>query len=168
MTLAGFPMVGAVAGAKLPYFKRMFDSATVGIEKASDISDAKVHGYGMFDGLANKMKLGPTNQSKAYGFIGAAIGATLALPFLPGALIGESSEELKESYSGKKLEANRANANWLAGGSSWEGEHIKNFQPSRVARILSDAKDEVLYNGDDDLKRDLDPIYSPIRLISWS
>lgn len=165
MTLAGFPMVGAVAGAKLPYFKRMYESATMGIEKASQISDAKVHGYGMFDSLAEKMKLGKTNQSKAYGFVGAVIGATLALPFLPGALIGESSEELKESYSGRKLEANRANANWLAGGSSWEGEHIKNFQPGRVARILSDARDEVLYNGDDDLKRDLDPIYSPIRYL---
>lgn len=163
--LAGFPLVGAVAGAKLPYFKRLFDSATKGVEEASELADAKVHGYGPVQGLANKMKLGPTNLSKSYAFIGATIGAAVALPFLPGALIGESSEELKQSYSGEKLEANRANANWLAGGSSWDGEHIKNFQPGRVARILSDAKDEVLYGGDDSLKRDLDPIYSPIKYL---
>ena len=165
VTLAGFPLVGAVAGAKLPYFKRLFDSATKGIEEASSLGDAKVHGYGPVQGLADKMKLGPTTKSKSYGFIGAAIGAAIALPFLPGALIGKSSEELEQSYSGEKLEANRANANWLAGGSSWDGEHIKNFQPSRVARILSGAKDEVLYGGDNDLKRDLDPIYSPIRYL---
>lgn len=164
-TLAGFPLVGAVAAAKLPYFKRMYDSATKGIEEASSIGDAKIHGYGMFDGIANKLKLGATNHSKSYGFVGALLGAAVALPFLPGALIGESSEELKQSYSGTKLEANRANANWLAGGSSWEGEHIKNFQPGRVARILADAKDEVLYGGDDDLKRDLDPIYSPLKYL---
>lgn len=165
LTLAGFPLVGAVAAAKLPYFKRLYDSGTKGIEQASSIGDAKIHGYGMFDGLANKMKLGATTHSKSYGFVGAVLGAAVALPFLPGALVGTSSEELKQSYSGEKLEANRANANWLAGGSSWEGEHIKNFQPGRVARILADAKDEVLYDGDDSLKRDLDPIYSPIKYL---
>lgn len=165
MTLAGFPIAGAVLGGSLPYYKRLFDSATKGIEAASDSADAKTHSYGMFDGIAKKIGLNATTSSKANAFKGAAIGATLALPFLPGALIGESSKDLKERYSGQKLEENRANKYWLAGGSSWEGEQIKNFQASRVARILSGAKDEVLYDGDNKLKRDLDPLYSPIRYL---
>lgn len=165
MTLAGFPIAGAVLGGSLPYYKRMFDSATKGIEAASDSADAKVHSYGSFDGIAKKLGLGATTSSKANAFKGAAIGAALALPFLPGALIGESSKDLKEKYSGRQLEENRANKYWLAGGSAWDGENIKNFQVSRVARILSGAKDEVLYDGDNKLKRDLDPLYSPIKYL---
>lgn len=164
-TLLGFPLVGATVGASIPFYKRMFDSATQGIEKASDLADAKIHTYGSFDRVANKFGLTATNLSKSLGFRGAVIGGALTLPFLPGALIGTSSQELKESYSGDKLEANRANSYWLAGGSSWQGEQIKNFQPSRVARILSGAKDEVLYGGDNSVKRDLDPFYSPLKYL---
>lgn len=164
-TLLGFPLVGATVGASVPYYKRMFDSATQGIEKASMLADAKIHTYGAFDGVANKLGLTATNLSKSLGFRGALTGGALSLPFLPGALIGTSSEELKKSYSGEQLQANRANSYWLAGGTSWEGEQIKNFQPSRVARILSGAKDQVLYGGDNSVKRDLDPFYSPIQYL---
>lgn len=164
-TLIGFPLAGAVLGGSLPYYKRLFDSATQGIEAASDLADAKTSSYGIFNNVAKKLGLNATTSSKALAFKGAAIGAMVALPFLPGALIGDSSQELKDSYSGKTLEANRANKLWLAGGSSWEGEQIKSFEASRVARILSGAKDEVLYDGSNSIKRQMDPLYSPIRYL---
>lgn len=164
-TLAGFPLAGAVLGGSLPYYKRLFDSATQGIEAASDIADAKMSGYGFLGNLTKKLGLQATTSSKANALKGAAIGAAIALPFLPGALIGDSSKELKDRYSGKVLEENRENKYWLAGGSPWEGGKIKSFEASRVARILSGAKDQVLYGGDNDLKRDLDPIYSPLKYL---
>ena len=162
LTLAGFPIAGATAGASLAWYKRMKDSALEGIESASDIGSHRIHKYGFANSLASKLKLEDTSISKKWAFQGAVIGAAIALPFLPGALIGESSEELKKSYSGEKLEAYRANAGWLAGSQSYEGGHIKAFVPSRVARILSGARDEVRYDGDNDLKRKMDPIYSPL------
>ena len=161
ITLAGFPIAGATAGASLAWYKRMKDSAFEGIEAATLDSDIKVHKYGFAQGIAEKLKLGETNLSKSWGFRGAVIGAAIALPFLPGALIGESSEDLKASYSGERKEAYRASTGWLAGSEDIKGGHIKAFVPSRVARILSDAEDEVRYNGDNKLKRQLDPIYSP-------
>ena len=161
ITLAGFPIAGATAGASLAWYKRMKDSAFEGIEAATLDSDIKVHKYGFAQGIAEKLKLGETNLSKSWGFRGAVIGAAISLPFLPGALIGESSEDLKASYSGERKEAYRASTGWLAGSEDIKGGHIKAFVPSRVARILSDAEDEVRYNGDNKLKRKLDPIYSP-------
>lgn len=161
ITLAGFPIAGATAGASLAWYKRMKDSAFEGIEAATLDSDIKVHKYGFAQGIAEKLKLGETNLSKSWGFRGAVIGAAISLPFLPGALIGESSEDLKASYSGERKEAYRASTGWLAGSEDIKGGHIKAFVPSRVARILSDAEDEVRYNGDNKLKRQLDPIYSP-------
>lgn len=161
ITLAGFPIAGATAGASLAWYKRMKDSAFEGIEAATLDSDIKVHKYGFAQGIAEKLKLGETNLSKSWGFRGAVIGAAIALPFLPGALIGESSEDLKASYSGERKEAYRASTGWLAGSEDIKGGHIKAFVPGRVARILSDAEDEVRYNGDNKLKRQLDPIYSP-------
>lgn len=161
ITLAGFPIAGATAGASLAWYKRMKDSAFEGIETATLDSDIKVHKYGFAQGIAEKLKLGETNLSKSWGFRGAVIGAAIALPFLPGALIGESSEDLKASYSGERKEAYRASTGWLAGSEDIKGGHIKAFVPGRVARILSDAEDEVRYNGDNKLKRQLDPIYSP-------
>ena len=113
LTLAGFPIASATAGASLAWYKRMKDSALEGIESASDIGAHRVHKYGFANSLASKLKLEDTSISKKWGFQGAVIGAAIALPFLPGALIGESSEELKKSYSGEKLEAYRANAGWL-------------------------------------------------------
>lgn len=165
ITLAGFPIAGATAGASLAWYKRMKDSAFEGIETATLDSDIKVHKYGFAQGIAENLKLGETNLSKSWGFRGAVIGAAVALPFLPGALIGDSSEDLKASYSGERKEAYRASTGWLAGSEDIKGGHIKAFVPSRVARILSDAEDEVRYNGDNKLKRQLDPIYSPLNYL---
>lgn len=165
ITLAGFPIAGATAGASLAWYKRMKDSAFEGIEAATLDSDIKVHKYGFAQGIAEKLKLGETNLSKSWGFRGAVIGAAISLPFLPGALIGESSEDLKASYSGERKEAYRVSTGWLAGSEDIKGGHIKAFVPSRVARILSNAEDEVRYDGDNKLKRQLDPIYSPLNYL---
>lgn len=165
MTLIGFPTAGAVLGGSLPYYKRLADSATKGMEAASALSDAKTSTFGLLEPLTKRLGLGATQSYKATALKGAALGALVALPFLPGALIGTSSSELKDQYSGKELVANRDAAHWLAGGNAWEGGHIKNYQASRVARILSGAKDEVMYGGDDNLKRDLDPFFSPFNYL---
>ena len=167
-TLIGFPLAGAVAFGSLPYYKRMYQSKTQGVEKASLIADEAIHTLGIgktMTGALEKLGVGRVTQTKALAFKGGLLGAAVALPFLPGALIGQSSTELKKKYSGQELEANKANAHWMAGGGSWDGDQIKNFRPNRVARILADTKKESLYDGSNKKRRDQDPFYSPLRYL---
>jgi hypothetical protein len=159
-TLMGFPMVGALAGASFEYYKRMYLSGAESVERASAQAAQKV-GYGFLDGALRKVGFKDTTPMKSKAIIGGIIGLALTVPFLPGALIGKSSDQLRDEYSGKTEIANRANKGWLMGGSSFKGDSVKNFQTSRVAMILSNAKNIVRY-GDNDTKRRLDPIYSPL------
>ena len=49
--------------------------------------------------------------------IGAVLATIPILPFLPGALIGESSEELRAEYSGDKDVEIRSTRFWGSGGN---------------------------------------------------
>ena len=164
VTLAGFPIAGATLGASLSYYKRLSDSARLGVEEATSLSET-ISDHGMVDNLFKRMGIKDMTPFKSNALKGAMIGALFASPFLPGALIGESSDELRAKYSGEKEVENRANRWWLAGGNRFEGEQIKNYQASFIARITSNAKDEALYNGDMDKKLDYDPIYSPLKYL---
>lgn len=164
LTLAGFPIAGATLGASISYYKRLADSAKLGIEEATSRSETKI-GHGIADRLFTRMGIDRLEPFKSNALKGALIGAAFISPFLPGALIGKSSDELREEYSGTKEVENRANRWWLMGGNRYEGEHIKNYQASWVARTLSNAKDEALYDGDMQKKLDYDPIYSPLKYL---
>lgn len=165
ITLLGFPIAGATLGASMSYGKRLLNSGRLGIEQASNLAvTPRPHGS-IFEPLFTSLGIESKTPVKGNALKGAALGALVALPFLPGALIGKSSDELKKEYSGEEEVANRANRYWLAGGNSYFGEQIKNFQPGFVAQILSNAKDEVNYNGDESLKAKLNPLFSPIQYL---
>ena len=164
MTLAGFPIAGATLGASISYYKRLSDSARVGVEQATSLSET-VTDHGIVDNLFKRIGIKDMTPFKSNALKGAMIGALFASPFLPGALIGESSDELRDRYTGKKEVENRANRWWLAGGNRFEGEQIKNYQASFIARVTANTKDEALYDGDMQKKLDYDPLYSPLKYL---
>lgn len=164
VTLAGFPIAGATLGASLSYYKRLQNSATLGVEAASSLSETEA-GHGLADSLFKKMGIKNTAPYKSNAIKGALLGGAFALPFLPGALIGESSEDLKAEYSGEKRVENRANRWWLMGGNRYEGDHVKNFQSSVVHRLKSNPELHALYKGDMKAKLDDDAVFSPLKYL---
>lgn len=161
MTLAGFPLAGALLGANIGYFRRIGEAAAHGVASA-DIaahaeSESKVLNT-MLDKAAGK---GPVlNRVGRYAAIGALIGLVPALPFLPGALIGESSEELKKKYSGEEDVAVRSTRFWGSGGVEWAGGKIKYFTKSWYAQLMNNAEDVGQY-GDQKTKDKLNPVLHP-------
>ena len=164
-TLISVPLAGAMTGANLAFFKRMRDTATKGLEQSSTIHTAEQKLGGLLGKAADKVGINIVgNTLSRYSKVGALLGATLTLPFLPGALVGKSSEELKQEYSGEKEVAVRKDRGWLAGGTEYEGGQIKYFRQNLLRTIASDAKTKTLY-GDRETKRRLDPVFSPIKYL---
>lgn len=164
-TLIGVPLAGAMAGANLAFFKRMRDTATKGLEQSSTIHTAEQRLGGLLGKAADKVGINIVgNTLSRYSKVGALLGATLTLPFLPGALVGKSSEELRQEYSGEKEVAVRKDRGWLAGGTEYEGGQIKYFRQNLLRTIASDAKTKTLY-GDRETKRRLDPVFNPIKYL---
>ena len=113
-TLIGVPLAGAMTGANLAFFKRMRDTATKGLEQSSAIHTAEQKLGGLLGKAADKVGINIVgNTLSRYSKVGALLGATLTLPFLPGALVGKSSEELRQEYSGEKEVAVRKDRGWL-------------------------------------------------------
>ena len=156
VTLLGFPAAGALIGAQYSYFNRLKVTATKGIDTAAARFTHETESK-LLARIGIKEMLTPMKKN---ALIGAMIGGALTLPFLPGALIGKSSDQLKDEYSGRVEVANRANRGWLFGGNSINGEHIKYFQQSWFARMRSNATDKVRY-GDEATKRRLSPFLHP-------
>lgn len=164
-TLIGVPLAGAMTGANLAFFKRMRDTATKGLEQSSTIHTAEQRLGGLLGKAADKVGINIVgNTLSRYSKVGALLGATLTLPFLPGALVGKSSEELRQEYSGEKEVAIRKDRGWLAGGTEYEGGQIKYFRQNLLRTIASDAKTKTLY-GDRETKRRLDPVFNPIKYL---
>ena len=156
-TLLAFPLSGALLGAQLSYFNRVGTASIAGIEKASSIYNVEAESKLLKDSVGIDTKLKPMKRN---ALIGGLVGGALILPFLPGALIGESSESLKQKYSGEKEEAEKANRFWMFGGTPWEGSHTKFHTQNWVARVKSDATDKVRY-GDDATKSSMNPFLHP-------
>ena len=164
-TLIGVPLAGAMTGANLAFFKRMRDTATKGLEQSATIHTAEQKLGGLLGKAADKVGINIVgNTLSRYSKVGALLGATLTLPFLPGALVGKSSEELRQEYSGEKEVAVRKDRGWLAGGTEYEGGQIKYFRQNLLRTIASDAKTKTLY-GDRETKRRLDPVFNPIKYL---
>jgi len=157
LTLMGFPLGGALVGAQYSYFSRIGKTFKDGAPAAADKYSAE-----------NTSKLlqkiagidSPMTIMKRNSLIGAAIGGALTLPFLPGALIGASSKELEERYSGKKDTEIRANRWWLFGGNSIHGDHVKYSQKNWFQLAKSEGKTKAIY-GDDETKKSLNPLLHP-------
>ena len=165
LTLIGLPLAGAMAGANAAYFQRLYDTKTMGAEAAAQKHsvEKKFQGYlGQSLEAINMNKASTT--VRRYSKLGAVMTGALTLPFLPGALVGTSSEELAAEYSGDKEVAVRADRGWLMGGQALEGGKIKYHRKSLVAEGIANAKEKTLYENSDE-KRAQDPIYSPFRYL---
>lgn len=159
--LLAFPLAGALLGAQISYFGRVGTATISGIDKSANIFNVeKTSEFLSNFGIDSKLK-----PMKRNALIGGLVGAAFTLPFLPGALIGTSSEELKDIYSGKKEVAEKANRFWMFGGTPWEGGNTKFFSKSGVARSNADATDKVRY-GSDENKKKMDPFLHPFSYLS--
>ena len=157
LALAAIPLSGALMGAQYAYASRVGKTAIENADEAAAKYSTK-----SVDNFLTKLGLaGEYTPMKKNALKGALIGAALAIPFLPGALIGESSDELRAQYSGEKEVAQKANRFWFMGGGSWEGTHTKYFTKHNVARVNADGTDKVRY-GDDDTKKKLNPLLHPL------
>ena len=155
-TLMAFPLAGALLGAQSSYFGRVAVSSTQGVEKAASIYNVE-KSSSLLSKIGIDAELKPMKRN---ALIGGLFGAALTIPFLPGALIGTSSKELEDLYSGKKEIAEKSNRYWMFGGTPWEGGNTKFFTKSLVARMNADATDKVRY-GDDDTKKAMNPFLHP-------
>lgn len=160
LALAAIPMSGALMGSKYAYAKRLGKTALEDADKAAEVFSTK-----STDTFLSKLGLAKEyTPMKKNALKGALIGAALAIPFLPGALVGESSEELRAQYSGEKEVAQKANRFWMMGGGEWNGTHTRYFTSHNVARVNADGTDKVRY-GDDDTKKKLNPLLHPLAYI---
>ncbi len=164
-TLIGLPLAGFMLGANSAYFERIYDSARKGtIASSMAHSSEKVAGGIVGDALTRRGSNIEGSTLRRRGSIGALAGAALALPYLPGALIGESSEELRDKYSGKVEEGIRQNRGWLFGGEPFEGGKIQYYRKNLTTEWIKDAKGKALYENSDE-QRALDPIFSPFNYL---
>lgn len=157
LTLAGLPLVGAMHGGMASYGTRLWQSAKS--VDAGHIAAEEVRPLFATERLPSFANPNLKRNGR-WAAIGALAGAALALPFIPGALIGESSDELKAVYSGDKDVAIRSNRWWFSGGTEYEGEKIKYFTKHAYARTMSEASTKSLY-GDQETKDALNPFLNP-------
>lgn len=110
---------------------------------------------------ALKFKLmGKVGPAKLLAGVGAAIGAALVAPFLPGALVPSTRpDELAAIYSGEQEVPIRKGRWWEFGRTPYEGTRIDYFRPNWTARMAQRGKEKMIW-GDD---ADLNPISKFIR-----
>ena len=156
-SLAAFPLGGAMLGANLAYFKRMRDIAVYGLDEGARINTELRKVGGSVGALLGRLNPEGTTLAR-YGKLGALAGAAITLPFLPGALVGQSSDELTGEV------AVRRNRGWLMNGSPFEGESIKYHRKTLIEEAITDARNKTLYK-DGKEQREMDPIYSPFRYL---
>lgn len=167
LKLAGFPLAGAMAGGTFAYGRRALPAAIANDGYIKSTREAARESFIFGRNIATLAVNTPVQDALAVGTRarrfatrGAAIGALLALPFLPGALIGESSDEIREEYIYGKDVSIRKNRGWFSSSTPIEGEGIKYFTKNWYQRLMAGNKDKILY-GDQDTKEDLNPFLSP-------
>lgn len=117
LTLAGAPLAVGVTGALASFGHRMYDSALHGIAEAEIRASkvARVFPQALDSVLPTRMRGLELNRTSRYGWRGVALAAITQIPFVPGALIGESSESKIAQYSGEEDVAVRGNRWWMTG-----------------------------------------------------
>ncbi len=162
LTLAGFPLAGALFGANVGYAMRLKDATVKGVAAADVMAHTEGQGKLLNTMLNKGSTSGPSlTRVGRFAAIGALIGLVPALPFLPGALIGDSSEELKKIYSGEEDVAIRSTRFWGSGGNEWSGGKIKYFTKSWYSQLMNNAEDATKY-GDQETKDKLNPVLHPL------
>lgn len=157
-TLAGFPLAGAMAGGTVGYLKRAGHISANGSKIGSLLAHYNTEATTV---LNQKMNLAFTARPVAkWAFLGALAATIPALPYLPGALVGKSSEELKAEYSGSKEVAVRTNRWWSGGSYEYEGTKIKYFRPHAYSSMIKNSSDLTIYGSQANEDR-LNPILHP-------
>lgn len=155
-TLVGLPLAGALVGSQIAYFSRINEAVRHGTE-----ASANKYSKEFFSKPLSKLGINkPVTIMRRNALLGGLVGAALALPFLPGALIGQSSEELKAIYSGQKEVAMKANRFWVFGGNKYDGAHTKFFKQSWVSEARNEAHTKAVY-GSAKEKKNLNPFLKP-------
>lgn len=158
-TLVGFPLAGALLGANIGYFQRVAD-ATVNNVAAADTRALRESTSNIVNNLSGQ-KINPKlNRVGKYSAIGAMLATIPIIPFLPGALIGESSENLEAIYSGEEDVAIRSTRFWGSGGGPMEGGKIKYYTKSWYHQLMNNSETAGIY-GDDDTRDELNPVLNP-------
>ena len=167
LKLAGFPLAGAMFGGTIAYGRRAIPTALANSGYINSTREAARESFIFGRGVAILAANTPIQdavavgtRAKRFATRGAAIGALFALPFLPGALIGESSDEVRAEYLEGKDVAIRKNRGWFSSSTPIEGEGVKYFTKNWYQRLMADNKDKILY-GDKDTEEDLNPFLSP-------
>lgn len=167
LKLAGFPLAGAMFGGTIAYGRRAIPTALANNGYISSTREAARESFIFGRGVATLAANTPIQdaiavgtRAKRFATRGAAIGALFALPFLPGALIGESSDEVRAEYLEGKDVAIRKNRGWFSSSTPIEGEGVKYFTKNWYQRLMADNKDKILY-GDKDTEEELNPFLSP-------
>ena len=161
LTLAGFPLAGALLGANIGYFRRIGEATVNGVAAADVVAHTEAEGKVLNSLLSKNAGSGPKlTRVGRYAAVGALLAAIPILPFLPGALIGESSEQLKAKYSGEEDVAIRSTRFWGSGGVEWAGGKIKYFTKSWYAQLMNNAEDIGKY-GNEETKDRLNPLLHP-------
>jgi len=143
--LSSFAASAAIAGGTLGKLTDIIQRVPVG-EKGpapqffSDFISSMQSKGGALGNIIKRSNASNFGRVGAYATMGAAIGAALVLPFIPGALgSNKSAEELDAIYSGKEKVAIRRGRFWEASSSSFQGEDIEFFAPHWTVRAMSDA-----------------------------
>jgi hypothetical protein len=168
LRLAGFPLVGAMLAGTVAYSKRVVPSVLsdegykAGQRMAHTQGDVISSGVSqLVSNTSIESSLGRIGNTKKWAMRGALAGLALALPFLPGALAGESSDSIKDRYLYGEDVEQRSNALWFSGSTDIEGGGIKYFTKNWYQRLMAGNKDKILY-GDGDTKEELNPFLNPI------
>lgn len=172
MKLAAFPLTGVVAGGTAYYLSGVTGRAKAikelmgkGLTYTQALPLAEQHWLSQSTSIIQENPLtralekrfgekipfiGKITRGKGFALAGAALFTLPILPFLPGALIPEKTEEeLEAIYSGRQEVEVRKGRFWELGRSPYEGGKIEYFRPHWYARMNQRAYDASMYGGED-------------------
>lgn len=139
LAMAGIPLaLGSSAGVAV-FAKKSFLSLKYGAKSARAMTD-----------------ISWSKSTKKW----AKIGALMEAPFIPGAIIGDSSEEKKAVYSGEKKVEIRKNRWWGSGSTEFEGQSIRFFDTHAYSKMMNNVDLKAEY-GDLKTKSALSAILHP-------
>lgn len=102
------------------------------------------------EGVLSFKGMGKVGPAKLLAGLGAAIGAAVVAPFVPGALVPSTRpDELAAIYSGEQEVAIRKGRWWEFGRTPYEGTRIDYFRPNWNARMEQRGKERSIWGEDE-------------------
>lgn len=149
-TIAAFPLAGMLTGAAIgfaPKLRGLVGAPTEVLARAA--RTAKLPGF------LGRIFRGQYTRTGRGGRIGFAIGAALAVPFVPGAIaraIGgiRTTKELDDIYAGRTEVPVRRSRWWSFGRRLFKGQRPEYFIPHWTVRARTRAAQEALFAGDEE------------------